>query len=78
MTPVKPDSAREIIYYVLVAATFALVIVDLAGDGPQWGNIGVFVVIAASVFIRPGGLYKNRNSSPTPTSDRGAGRLRPE
>ncbi len=60
MTRVKPDSAREIAYYVVVVVGLALLVIDMAGDGPQWGNIPVFVLIAAAVLLRPGGLFKNR------------------
>ncbi len=63
MTTVKPDSARGIAYYVLVVAAFALLVVDLAGDGPQWGNVGVFVLIAGLVFLRPGGIYGSRKKT---------------
>jgi branched-subunit amino acid ABC-type transport system permease component len=54
---VKPDSPRGIAYYVLVAVVFVLLIVDFAGDGPQWGNAGVFAILAVALFVRPGGIF---------------------
>ncbi len=57
---VKADNARGIAYYVLCAAMFVLLIVDLAGDGAQWGNAGVFVLLAIALFVRPGGVFGPR------------------
>ncbi len=38
--------------WILLGAAFALLIVDLVGDGPEWGNIGVIVLIAIDFVLR--------------------------
>jgi len=56
----KPNDARGILYYVVLAAAMALLIVDIIGDGPQWGNSGVMVLVVILVFLRPGGITRGR------------------
>lgn len=56
----KPNDARGILYYVVLAAGVALLIVDIVGDGPQWGNLGVMVLVVILVFLRPGGITQGR------------------
>jgi hypothetical protein len=36
----------------LLGAAAVLLVIDLIGDGPQWGNIGVLVLIAADFLLR--------------------------
>ena len=60
--PEDYKAIRGRIYWVVVAAMIFLLVVDLAGDGPQWGNVGVLVLVAASVLLRPGGIRGPRRT----------------
>ena len=47
------------VYWVAIAAAFALLIVDLFDDGAIW-NIGVVVCIIIAIVVRPGGVWGRR------------------
>jgi hypothetical protein len=40
------------ISWLLLGAAAVLLVIDLIGDGPQWGNVGVLVLIAADFVVR--------------------------
>ncbi len=52
----RPQSGRDWGYWIAIVIAFVLLILDLIGDGPELGNIGVFIAIGVAVFLRPGGL----------------------
>jgi hypothetical protein len=43
------------VYWAVIAAAFALLIVDIFDDGAIW-NIGVVVCIVIAIAVRPGGV----------------------
>ena len=56
----RPESARDWGYWVAIVVAFVLLILDLIGDGPELGNIGVLIAIAVAIFLRPGGIRRPR------------------
>jgi hypothetical protein len=51
------------VYWVAVAAAFALLIVDVFDDGAIW-NYGVVVFLIIAIAVRPGGFRGRRAAAP--------------
>jgi hypothetical protein len=49
------------VYWVAVAAAFALLIVDIFDDAAVW-NYGVVVLVIVAIAVRPGGIRGSRGS----------------
>jgi hypothetical protein len=54
----------------LLASAGVLLVIDLIGEGPQWGNIGVMVLIGARVAGCGGDGHDTNGRHPVSDPDR--------
>ena len=53
---------RRVVYAICVLGAFALVIWDIVDQSAQYTTVGVIVLLAIAIAVRPGGLHGPRRT----------------